>query len=1027
MKTIMRILFIYLLFYSNIYAKESNKLHVTFELVNSNSKYKEVLNDKIKDYTRDGLHCYTVKISKSLRLRCNDTNTTQDYKRTTRILTNLEIDYKVVSLEKEFEIEDAKDSTVVGSLAHGYKELENKNYTKAREIFSKLYSDSNNVDTAYAMALLSYKEKKYSDVRKFLEEYNHVGKKSTQLYYDSIVTQYYNLKKHKRHTNANKLLNKYKKDNPKLYSLYEDEIISRANLYTKKGAYNKAKRVLKSYKTRKTRSKIFDVEYAQALKLQKLNREAEAIKLMMPYLPTHSKAAIFYENLTLARAGEFIKNREYNKAREVLNPIFSSSKKAQDLYSDINYQENLNRGWGLFQDDEPKKALKFFEIACDIKKDKGCLEGVMYSAYKSNNYCKASFSSQEVYHNSLDQEAVFIAYDSAVKMNDQERATYWYSLLNNKSRASSAISLEPCKTKEERLEAAKNLKKNPYSFKLTTQYLQCLKETNADEQFNALMKKSKSTFKSAYQITALNGMDSRYKHAKITDLYVNGRYSECYNYANTVLTQSDKLNIKRTHAWCAFKAGKYSQAQKLFQNLNYSYKTTTDDLYAQALSEYKNNNYPAAKATLKRLKQKNVDDRQKKSIANLYLSMGKEANANIIISSLETQETQDELQVIINQSNRYNTNKVNAVAGGLHYKKRSIASNLHSFTQYYLPIDIDIYDKSSRHWYVDADAIHLYDKFRGSYDERTLEHDLGETTISGDSSSNTVFMPKFGLELENVTMEIGSTPIGAKIDPEITGLLSVYTTNETWNTHVNLLKTSLDDSMVSLVGQSIQNPTAQWGRVTKTGVEAGINYKSNLSASLDFGYYPSIGGENIIDNSQMKLVATLIHHTAVTDYSYLDYGFIGILDAYERNSDLYTYGHGAYFSPQDFILGNLMVDIGNISSPDYYWKAKVSLGYETFKVEDTQKYPIRDAVVTDANLSGIVDGYTESGLTYKFALGLGFNINDNLDLLAATSFEKMYDYNLIQIGFSFVYFFENKNRSSLYNFHNPHRIESTLE
>jgi hypothetical protein len=405
--------------------------------------------------------------------------------------------------------------------------------------------------------------------------------------------------------------------------------------------------------------------------------------------------------------------------------------------------------------------------------------------------------------------------------------------------------------------------------------------------------------------------------------------------------------------------------------------------------------------------------------------------AQKIVSTIDNDEQREKLQVKINSKYKYSRNEYKAFSGGLFYKKRSIADDLHSFEQIMLPIDADWYTKKYGHYYFDLDIMSVTDSFQGSPEYYSLEQALAEKYDTDVSTTNSLIFPKVGAEWKYASLELGATPLGATISPEILGKLSLHTANEDWNVNLNLVKTEVDDSMISLVGDSrvSQDVDIEWGRVTKTGLEVGFAYNDELTYTIDFGFYPTITGLNVVDNSEIKAVGSITYHMPTSNYAYLDYGFLAVYDAYDVNSDSYTYGNGGYFSPQSFLLTNFIVEIADMNLNNFYWKEKISLGFESFSVDDQLKYPLDDSatsVLSSDQRDEINEGYDESGVTYKVALGAGYKLSRKLDFIAGFSFEEMKEFQVIEAGISLVYSFSKVKKVNLYNFHNSHRIDSTL-
>ncbi|MEA3228415.1 MAG: cellulose synthase subunit BcsC-related outer membrane protein, partial [Campylobacterota bacterium] len=409
--------------------------------------------------------------------------------------------------------------------------------------------------------------------------------------------------------------------------------------------------------------------------------------------------------------------------------------------------------------------------------------------------------------------------------------------------------------------------------------------------------------------------------------------------------------------------------------------------------------------------------------AEFYISMDALEEAKKITINITDEEERELLDIKIKESYKFNKNRVDMIASGIHYSKRSIENGRHSFTQYYVPVDFDLYDEKWGHFYIDADILHLYDEFKGNDESNTLTYGLGSTYNKTKSSTNTTFLGNIGFKSKYIDLEIGSTPLGTDIVPKIMGSISLHTGYEKFNLNLKLVRKRDDDSMLSSVGESLEakGRDIKWGRIFRSGLEFDLSYSSIFSYSLSLASYPSIEGHHVKQNEELKAVAIMSYSPNSESFTYIDYSFIAVYDEYNFNSDFFTYGHGGYFSPQEFMLGSFVVDIANIINDEASWKLKASVGYEQFKVDEVTQYPVSDA--NSAGLYGSVDGYRESGFTYNLTLGSSYRLTKQLDVIGALSYEKMHTFKDISIGFSFIYSFDKKRKVNLYNFHDGHRVK----
>ena len=262
--------------------------------------------------------------------------------------------------------------------------------------------------------------------------------------------------------------------------------------------------------------------------------------------------------------------------------------------------------------------------------------------------------------------------------------------------------------------------------------------------------------------------------------------------------------------------------------------------------------------------------------------------------------------------------------------------------------------------------------------------------------------------------------------PELTWMLSGFLTYDDWRFSLKYEQKEVDETMLSFVGERAVDGSLEvnWGRVVKHGIEGAISYDSNINFSWTLGYYPDIHGLNVEGNSELKSVLTAIYHPKVESISYVDIGAIVVYDSYDKNSNFFTYGHGGYFSPQEFWLGSLFAQFGDILTEKFYFQSRVAVGFEGFILDDAYKFPLNDGVV---NSGEIKPGYRDGGLTYKGAIQLGYNINEHLDFISGLSLERMNGYKVQQAVFSLVYGFEPNKYRTFNTFGLNHRVDQIIK
>ncbi len=204
-----------------------------------------------------------------------------------------------------------------------------------------------------------------------------------------------------------------------------------------------------------------------------------------------------------------------------------------------------------------------------------------------------------------------------------------------------------------------------------------------------------------------------------------------------------------------------------------------------------------------------------------------------------------------------------------------------------------------------------------------------------------VVQPDAGLELEGrfpVALHLGTTPLGGPVSPGPT--FSARLGSEAGFLEVHRL--SVRDSILSWVGQKDPYSRTSWGRLTRTGAEAGRSFPVGAigwwALNAGFDHYD---GQNVIDNQALRggIAAGRTHLVEGDEWSY---GAFLSLAHFRRNSDFYTFGHGGYYSPQFFSIAGPFARLRTAACRDFWLDLQLSAGWLHQRLHQSRRYPLDD-------------------------------------------------------------------------------------
>ncbi|MCC8619736.1 cellulose synthase subunit BcsC-related outer membrane protein [Xanthomonas vesicatoria] len=257
--------------------------------------------------------------------------------------------------------------------------------------------------------------------------------------------------------------------------------------------------------------------------------------------------------------------------------------------------------------------------------------------------------------------------------------------------------------------------------------------------------------------------------------------------------------------------------------------------------------------------------------------------------------------------------------------------------------------------------------------------------------------------------DVGSTPIGFQEQNIVGGVGYRGDIGETVSWSADASRRAVTDSVLSFAGAQDARSGREWGGVTSNGIV--------LSATADnglLGGYANLAahrltGNNVADNDHRQGDLGFYVHALETQHQSLTAGVNLTAMQYDKNLSGFTYGHGGYFSPQEYVdLGFPVHWSGRSAGQSVNWKVDASVGVQHFKTDPTPYFPtdptLQQAAYDAASLAallGLVDRYTDpvyagesrTGVSYNLSGAAEWQVAPQLFLGGRMTFNNARDYN----------------------------------
>ncbi|MBV6861490.1 MULTISPECIES: cellulose biosynthesis protein BcsC [Xanthomonas] len=257
--------------------------------------------------------------------------------------------------------------------------------------------------------------------------------------------------------------------------------------------------------------------------------------------------------------------------------------------------------------------------------------------------------------------------------------------------------------------------------------------------------------------------------------------------------------------------------------------------------------------------------------------------------------------------------------------------------------------------------------------------------------------------------DVGSTPIGFQEQNLIGGVGYRGELGDTVSWSAEASRRAVTDSVLSFAGAQDARSGREWGGVTSTGL--------SLSATADnglLGGYANLAahrlqGNHVADNDHRQVDLGFYVHALETEHQSLTAGVNLTTMQYDKNLSGFTYGHGGYFSPQDYVdLGFPVHWSGRTAGQTVNWKVDASVGVQHFSTEASPYFPtdptLQQAAYDAASLAallGLVNRYTDpvyagesrTGVSYNLSGAAEWQVAPQLFLGGRLTFNNARDYN----------------------------------
>lgn len=295
----------------------------------------------------------------------------------------------------------------------------------------------------------------------------------------------------------------------------------------------------------------------------------------------------------------------------------------------------------------------------------------------------------------------------------------------------------------------------------------------------------------------------------------------------------------------------------------------------------------------------------------------------------------------------------------------------------------------------------------------------------------------FGIayETERLQADLGTTPLGFRYTDVSGGIKLKGPINNELSYTVDLSRRPVTDSLLSFAGARDNRTGQTWGGVSATGGRLEVGWDDGSYGLYGYGSFHSMNGNNVVSNTRIEGGGGMYWRLVKSAGSDLTAGVNLTALSFDKNLRYFTFGHGGYFSPQEFLSVSLPLSwtqrTGRLS-----YQVKGSLGIQSFKEDAAPYYPGSSSLQAAAQQAAIdatsfglstsasatYAGQTKTGLGYNIGAAAEYQIAPQLFLGGQFAMDNASDYRQLMGGLYLRYALQPMTGQPTYPV-NPYRSQ----
>jgi cellulose synthase operon protein C len=234
-----------------------------------------------------------------------------------------------------------------------------------------------------------------------------------------------------------------------------------------------------------------------------------------------------------------------------------------------------------------------------------------------------------------------------------------------------------------------------------------------------------------------------------------------------------------------------------------------------------------------------------------------------------------------------------------------------------------------------------------------------------------------GWESERLRADLGTTPLGFTVENWVGGLRWSDRAGS-FDYGFNLSRRPIIGSLISYAGAVDPASGRSWGGVVASGLSARLGRQSGrLYTSASLGGY-RLTGRNVLDNDHLALRLAGDWRLLERPDLRLDGGLAFTYWTYAENLGEYSFGHGGYYSPQQYLSLSPTLEVTG-RGQRWSYRLRGSVAFSDTVIDPQAFYPNDPALQAQAQSSPLPAGFAAPVYGPGGGTGVGYALRGALE------------------------------------------------